>query len=146
MGSAEAVGAAIAAFDALSLASRAALVVEVAEKEATLGSLLHLLSAKALTPQALQPVVAGLRAVGAGKAPPQESVAPLHAALSGLPTQTLTKVVALAADAGPLLEARPYMEAAQWAELVARQSSRSSSRRAARTIGSSSTRAGSLAR
>ena len=45
VGNAEAVGAAIVAFDALSLAARAALIVEVSEREPALGALLHLLAA-----------------------------------------------------------------------------------------------------
>ena len=120
IGEAEAVGAAIVAFDALSLAARAALIVEVSELAPALGALLHLLAAgpASLSAESLPPVLACLRAMVAGRKPPAESCAPLHAALRRLSAQELPKVARLAAEAGPLLEAAPYMLEPQWTALL----------------------------
>ena len=117
---AEAVGAAIVAFDALSLAARAALIVEVSELAPALGALLHLLAAgpASLSAESLPPVLACLRAMVAGRKPPADSCAPLHAALCRLSAQELPKVARLAAEAGPLLEAAPYMLEPQWTALL----------------------------
>lgn len=120
VGDAGAVGAAIVAFDALSLAARAALIVEVSELEPALGALLHLLAAgpASLSAESLPPVLACLRAMVAGRKPPADSCAPLHAALRKLSAQELPKVARLTAEAGPLLEAAPYMLEPQWTALL----------------------------
>ena len=120
VGDAEAVGAAVVAFDALSLAARAALIVEVSELEPALGALLHLLATgpASLSAESLPPVLACLRAMVAGRKPPADSCAPLHAALRKLSAQELPKVARLAAEAGPLLEAAPYMLEPQWTALL----------------------------
>lgn len=118
LGDPDAVEALIAAFSALSLASASALMLEISQIEPALGVMCHLLAGQVLTADNLPQVYAAVRAFTACLKPPDEGLKPLHEALRKLQPPKLARLVAVAAEAGPLLESTPYLELDAWVQLV----------------------------
>ena len=118
LGDPDAVEALIAAFGALSLAAASALTLEISQIEPALGVMCHLLAGKVLTADNLPQVYAAAKAFAACLKPPDEGLKPLHEALRKLQPPQLARLVAVAAEAGPLLESTPYLELDAWVQLV----------------------------